>query len=470
MSFDAVIHFIWTVIYPGLLVMFFFGLTIFIHELGHFLVAKHRGMKVEQFSIGFGPRIWGYTKDGIEYRVSLFPFGGYVKLPQMSPMETLEGKPETPADELPPASPQSKILVALAGPVMNVLLALLLASIVWGFGLSVPINPSTVGWVEPNSREEQLGIRPGDHIVQVNDREVKTWMDLQRAVAISREPSVNIVILRDGLRVPFLLETEMNPTFGLKTINLYPEGRPYAMEILPDSPAEHAGILPGDKFLAVDGVPVSSEEELRDLVGKETDKPTDVKVMRDGKVTTIVVVPQLDPHEKVGRMGVRLADELEYEMIKPGPTPIKQFRDIFGLMADTVYALAHSKQTGIGARSLSGPVGIAGGWWYEIVHGGLTRGLWFAVLLNINLAIINLLPLPVLDGGHIALSLIEGVRRKPLNARLVQATSMAFAALLIMFMLYVTFFDIQRLTIGRFHLGGQSSTNGPAPASESNQP
>jgi len=468
-SFDAVIHFILNYIYPGLLVVFFFGLTIFIHELGHFLVAKHRGMKVEQFSIGFGPRIWGFTREGIDYRVALFPFGGYVKLPQMSPMETLEGKPETPADELPPASPQSKILVALAGPVMNVLLAVLLATVVWVFGLSVPINPSVVGWVEPNSREEQLGIRPGDHIVQVNDREVKTWMDLQRAVAISPEPSVNVIIERDGRRIPYLLETEMNPTFGLKTINLYPEGRPYAQEIRSDSPAEHAGILPGDKFLAVDGVPVSSEEELRDLVGKETDKPTDIKVMRDGKVMTIVVVPQLDPHEKVGRMGVVLADELEYHMVKPGPTPVQQFRDVFGLMSDTVYALIHSRETGIGARSLSGPVGIAGGWWYEIVHGGMTRGLWFAVLLNINLAIINLLPLPVLDGGHISLAVLESVRRKPLNARLVQATSMAFAALLIVFMLYVTFFDIQRLAIGRFHFG-QSPTNSAAPAGDSNQP
>jgi regulator of sigma E protease len=462
MSFNTVIHFVLTVLYPGLLVMFLFGLTILIHELGHFLVAKRRGMVIERFSIGFGPRVWGVTKDGIDYRVSLLPFGGYVALPQMSPMEAVEGKTESSSEDLPPASPSSKTLVALAGPVMNFLFAVVLACVVWKVGLAVPVNPSTVGWIEPNSREEQLGILAGDRIVQVNDRQVQTWMDVQRAVAVSREPSVNVAIEHAGQRKEFLLETELNPSFGLKTINLYPQGRPYAMDILPDSPAQKAGILRGDKFLSVEGVPVSTEQQLRELIGKQAEKPTVVKVVRDGSIVTIHVVPRLDDKEKVGRMGVMLADELDYQTVKPGPTPMKQFRDIFGLMGDTVYALIHSKQTGIGARSLSGPVGIAGGWWYEIVHGGITRGLWYAVLLNINLALINLLPLPLLDGGHIVLSGLEAVRRKPLNARLLQATSMTFAVVLITFMLYVTFFDIQRLTFGWFRPGGASSTNQPA--------
>ena len=157
-------------------------------------------------------------------------------------------------------------------------------------------------------------------------------------------------------------------------------------------------------------------------------------------------------------------------MVRPGPVPLQQFKDVVGLMGDTVYALAHHKQTGIGAKSLSGPVGIAGGWWFEIVHGGWRRGLWFAVLLNINLAIINLLPLPVLDGGHILFSLFEAVIRKPLNAKFVHATSVAFAVVLISFMLYVTFFDIQRLA-GRWTRASHSSTtNESSSSTESNQP
>src|SRR5580704_9381468 len=126
-SFETVLNFVMGIVYPALLVLFFFGLTIFIHELGHFLMAKRRGMKIERFSVGFGPKIWGYKKDGIDYRVSWFPFGGYVALPQMSPMETIEGETESKAEELPPVSPGSKFLVALSGPVMNILLAALLA-------------------------------------------------------------------------------------------------------------------------------------------------------------------------------------------------------------------------------------------------------------------------------------------------------------------------------------------------------
>jgi len=469
-SSELLVHIVTHWIYPALLVVFFFGLTIFVHELGHFLVAKHRKMRIDRFSIGFGPKVWGYVKDGIDYRVSWFPFGGYVALPQMSPMEAIEGKSESPPEELPPAPPSSKIMVAFAGPIMNMVFAVVLAVIVWQVGLSVPINPSVVGWVEPGSREEQLGIRPGDCIVQVNDREVKTWMDIQRAVAVSREPTVKVVIERDGQRTEYLLETELNKMFGLKTIHLYSEGRPYASRFQPDSPAEHAGMMVGDKFLSIEGVPVSSAQELRELVGKRAGMPTEVKLMRDGNVVTLVVIPHVDEKEKVGRMGVFLDDELEYQVIRPGPTPLQQFRDVFGLMGDTLYALIHAKQTGIGPRSLSGPVGIAGGWWQEIIRGGVRRGLWFAVLLNINLAIINLLPLPILDGGHILFSVVEAIRRKPLNARLVHATSTAFAVLLISFMLYVTWYDFQRLLIGRVRIGSQPPTNEIAPTVETNHP
>jgi len=470
MQFDL-LDIIATKIYPAVLVLFFFGLTIFIHELGHFWMAKRRGMKIERFSIGFGPKIFGWKKDGIDYRVSWFPFGGYVALPQMAPMEAIEGKSETQAEPLPPASPASKILVAFAGPIMNLILAVILATIVWQVGSSAPVNPSFVGWLEPGSREEQIGIQPGDRIVQLNDRQIKTWMDVQRAVAISREPNVKIVLERNGERKDYHLETELNPTFGVKTINLYPRGRPIAGGFQDGSPALAAGMQVGDKFLSVQGLPVTSAKELQDRIGERADLLTDVKVMRAGKPVLLKVTPRFDSNAKAGRMGVQLDDELEYEVVRPGPTPDQQFKDVLGLMGDTMYALVHHKQTGIGAKSLSGPVGIAGGWWHEIVNGGWRRGLWFAVLLNINLAIINLLPLPVLDGGHIVFAIFEAIFRKPLNAKFVHATSLGFAVLLISFMLYVTFFDIQRLA-GRWTRGsrGAATTNESSSSTESNRP
>jgi regulator of sigma E protease len=460
---------LWTIlatkIYPAVLVVFFFGLTIFIHELGHFLMARRRGLVVERFSIGFGPKMFGWVKDGIDYRVSWLPFGGYVALPQMSPMETLEGKTEKTPVELPAASPLSKILVALAGPVMNIILAFILATVVYWFGLPQPVNPSIVGWVEPGSREEQLGIQPGDRIVAVDNHPVKTWMGVDEAVALSRSPEVKITIERGGTRTEYLLETEMNQMFGVKTINLYSRGRPYARSVFAGSPAEKAGILAGDRFLAVDNVPVSTQEQLRNLIGKRANLPTAVKVMRDGKILSLEVTPELNEAEKAGRMGVLLGDEIDYRLVRPGPTPMAQFGDTLGQMGKFLMGLIHHKETGISLKSASGPVGIVGGWWYQITRGGVLRGIWFAVFLNISLAVFNLLPIPVLDGGHIVFAAIEGISRRKLNARFVHVTTMAFAALLISFMLYVTFFDIQR-----FIPWPQRAAPNPTAPAETNQP
>ena len=211
--FDTILTFFMDKIYPALLVAIFFGLTIFIHEFGHFLVAKRRGMKIERFSIGFGPKIFGWKKDGIDYRVSWIPFGGYVALPQMSPMETIEGKGDSKPEELPPAPASSKIMVALAGPIMNVVLAAIIATIIWQVGLAVPVNPPVIGFVEPGSREEQLGIHPGDRIVKVNGQEVKNWFNIQRLVALSLESSINVVIDQHGVQKDFLLESELNQRF-----------------------------------------------------------------------------------------------------------------------------------------------------------------------------------------------------------------------------------------------------------------
>jgi regulator of sigma E protease len=462
-SLETVLSFVVNAVYPALVVLFFFGLTIFIHELGHFLVAKRRGMKIERFSVGFGPKIWGYTKDGIDYRVSWFPFGGYVALPQMSPMETIEGETESKADELPPVSAGSKSLVAIAGPAMNIALAVVLASILWAVGM--PTNLAVVGWVDAGSPEELAGVRPGDRIVEVNDQKVKTWGEFMEVVAFSREPAVRVVVQRNGQEKEFLLETKLNEQFGVKMLeHLWPRGHPFAQRLRPGKPAERAGLLPGDQFVSIEGIPIYSSDQLRELVGKRPDQPIDVKVRRGNDMLSLTVIPELDPDEKVGRLGVVLGDHLE--IVRPGPTPIDQFRDILVSMGRMVKGLMHSKETGVTAKSMSGPVGILTIWWYAIVSGGVRQGLHIAVLLNINLAVINLLPIPVLDGGHIVFAALEAIRRKPLSARLVHAASLTFAVLLISFMLYVTFFDIQRLTAGRLKSAPNPPTEEGAPTTE----
>ena len=168
-------------------------------------------------------------------------------------------------------------------------------------------------------------------------------------------------------------------------------------------------------------------------------------------MTVITATPRLEPEKNVGRIGVELEDRVDFEVVRPGPTLEAQFSEVAQMLGDTFYAVFHYNRTGVGISSFSGPVGIAGGWWYEIRSGGITRGLKFAVLINLALAVFNILPIPVLDGGHIFFAVYELVFRHPLPARFVHAVSTAFAVLLISFMLYITVFDFKRFFGFRFN-------------------
>jgi regulator of sigma E protease len=463
---EAIFTVVSTYIYPAVLVLFFFSLTLFAHEYGHFLVARSRGLKVERFSLfGLGPKIFGWTRNGVEYCFCWIPFGAYVSIPQMAEMDVLEGKTETKVEELPAAPPGTKILVALAGPVMNLVFAAGLACVLWGLGS--PASSTVIGWVEPGSPEEQSGILPGDRIAQVNNQNVKTWGEFMEAVAFSQQPTVRVAVLRNGKPLSFDLETKLNEKFNVKTLDLYPREKPFVRGVLTGSPAEHAGLRNNDRFVAIEGVPLYSRDQLIHLISSRADQPTEIKLLRDGKMLTLTVVPEFNPNAKVARIGVELGEDLE--IVRPGPTPGQQFAEVLGSMARLAKALVHHKETGVGLNSISGPIGITVMWWYGIVSGGILMGVKIAVLLNINFAVINLLPIPVLDGGHIIFSVVEAARRKALNARLLLVTHMTFAALLIAFMLYITLFsDLRRLLPER--VGATVKTGDAVPAAPTNQP
>lgn len=217
-----------------------------------------------------------------------------------------------------------------------------------------------------------------------------------------------------------------------------------------NSPAERAGLKSKDKFLSFAAVPIYSQEQLVDLIRKRGGQPSEIQIERAHGKRTLNVTPMVDPNTKRGRIGVTLTSSstVVYQVQKPGPAPWTQFADVWDMMVTTISALFHSKQTGIGAKDLSGPVGILTVLAVQ-VNTDYRLALKFLVLLNINLAILNLLPVPVLDGGHIVMAMIEKIRRRPLSVRFVEYTTTAFAVLLISFMLYVTFFDIKRFSLFR---------------------
>lgn len=435
------------IIYVVFAMLLLFGAAVFVHEWGHYWMARKRGMKVEAFAIGFGPKVFSWKRDGVEYAWRWIPAGGYVKLPQMITSESLEGA--TQKDEtIPPASPASKILVAFAGPFMNVVFAFALATLIYFVGLPVAVNPSIIGFVEPGSEEATLGIREGDRIVSVNGERVKSWQDVSMFAILARTNVMPVVIERDGVETTYQLKARVNEAVGLKLLNLDPRDHPEVIEVQSGSAAEAAGLQGGDKILAFNGLPVASREQLIGLIQKRGGAPTELRIQRGAEKMTLTVTPREDPTTKIGRIGAVLGSSSTqtYVVQRPGPTPWEQVSEVVDKTLKTISALIHSRQTGVGAKDLSGPVGILTILAAQ-VNTDYRLALSFLVLLNVNLAILNLLPIPVLDGGHIVMAVIERIRRRPLSHKFVEYTTTAFAILLISFMLYVTFFDVKRFSL-----------------------
>jgi regulator of sigma E protease len=440
--------FVLNIIYVVVAVLLLFGAAVFVHEYGHYWMALRRGLKIEGFSIGFGPKIVSWMRDGVEWSWRWIPAGGFVKLPQMVTSESLEGKAAEPAEQLPPASPWSKILVAFAGPLMNVVFGIAIALFLWGVGIPVPVNPPIIGYVDPDSPEAKLGIQPGDEILSIDGKPITSWHDVQETTILARSTNLTVVIARPGKSTnSYELTTVVSEALGLKILNLDPRDHPVIKSVRSGSPAEAAGLKGGDEILVFAQVPLHGADQFIKLVQKCPGEAKDIVVKRDGQRKTLKVTPRLDASAKVGRIGAEIGTGKPVYRIEH-ITPWVQITSVLERTVSTFSALAHSKQTGVGLKDLSGPPGILA-LLAAYVNSDWRLALSFLVLLNINLAIINLFPIPVLDGGHIVMALVERLFGRPLPHRLVEYTTTAFALLLISFMLYVSFNDVRRFSLFR---------------------
>src|ERR1041385_2994903 len=436
-------------VYDVVAVVLLFGAAVFVHEYGHYWMARKRGMKVEAFAIGFGPKIVSWVRDGIEYSWRWIPAGGFVKLPQMITSEAIEGSNKT-GEPLPPAPPISRILVAVAGPAMNIVFAFVIATVIYFVGLPMLVNPSYIGYVEPNSAEAKLGIQPGDRIVEVSGKKVTTWQQIQEITALARTNVLPVAIEHAGARKTYNLEAKTSEVLGIKSLNLDPQEHPTVMAVISGSAAEAAGIQPKDTLMSFAGVPISGSDQFVGLVQKRPDQPTEIVVERgpQKEKLTIKVTPKMDPSTKKGFLGIQFGHPTNYEVQKPGPTPIEQVSEVWNRTLSIFSALRHHKETGIGPKDLSGPIGIFGMLGYYVMT-DYRLALSFLVLLNINLAILNMMPLPVLDGGHIVMALIESIFRRPLPVKIQEYVTTVFAVLLISFMVYVSYHDVGRIGLFR---------------------
>ncbi|MBI3418152.1 MAG: RIP metalloprotease RseP [Verrucomicrobia bacterium] len=438
-------------------VLVLFNLLIFVHELGHFLAARWRGLRIDRFAIWFGKPIWKTKLNDVEYALGWIPAGGYVSLPQMASMEAIEGKTEDHQEPLPNISPLDKIIVAFAGPLFSFMLAVAFAIVVWFIGR--PDNEgdktTTIGWVEPTGPAAKAGLRPGDKIIEIDDKPVTQFAppaqdSITWRIVTSTGTNIAIKYIRDGKEqvaypVPYKRPTKWYERKALRQILIGPAHEAIIYEVATNSPAVVAGLRRGDEVVALNGEKIYSFAAVLHAEEAMTNgpiKPVNLTIHRGTEQFERALLPEkpVKPLASNPSFGI-LAWQGNTNTVLTHPSPGEQIKMSVGQIVATLGALFASKSD-IGVQQLGGAVMIIRVYTNLFdSDDGWRRVIWFSVIMNVNLALLNLFPLPVLDGGHITLATLEAIRRRPVNVKILNYIQTAFAVVLITFMLFIAFFD-----------------------------
>ncbi|MCB1055127.1 MAG: RIP metalloprotease RseP [Acidobacteria bacterium] len=414
------------------------GVVIFVHEAGHLLVAKLFGVRVETFSLGFGRRLWGFKRGGTDYRVSLIPLGGYVKMSGELPGE---GSSD-PADFTNKPRWQ-RFLVYLAGPAMNAVLSVTLIALVFMWGISVPATqalPARVGLVQEGSSAAAAGIVPGDRIVEVDGDPMAQWDDVQVLLMTAARDRVKLLIERGEQQFTATVTPQPIPETSLRdTAGIFPEQRLNVTFVESGSPAAAAGFKSGDRLEATDGIPVTSPQKFIEYVSQHPGQPIKVSVLRDGQELVLPVTPRDEGGS--GKIGVGIG---AYQKYSPGRAFVESVRFNLGIVKQTVLVVQKIFTRRVSAESaLSGPIEIAriSG---SAARVGLPDLIYLMGFISISIGFLNLLPIPVLDGGQMMLLTIEGVIRRDLPMRAKDLINQVGFVLVMLLMVMVLFFDLKK--------------------------
>ncbi len=390
-----------------------FGILVFIHELGHFLMAKLVGIRVEVFSFGYGKRLFGYKKGPTDYRISILPMGGYVKFLGEGVFEP--DRPMEPDDFAAKARWQRFLVIAM-GPIMNIVLAVLIVAGINMVGVNAPVyqdQAPVIGWLEPGSPAARSDLRIDDRILSINGRPVATWTDVEMAVSTRPESALTIEIGRGDavLRVP--LTTEKRTKYDMGYAGFFGKVLTQIQMVTAGSPAETGGLKAGDLVEKIDGEPVYFYKFI-ETIEKSPDKELIFEVRRGGAPLSLRITPRRQG--QVGKIGVLQAAQSvtkKYPFFAALGQSVRENQRLMFLIVDFLKNLVTGQAS---TRQLGGPLEIANFSYAALRMGFLALMSWIAVI-SLQLGVINLFPIPVFDGGQLFVLIIEGLFRRNLSPK-----------------------------------------------------
>jgi regulator of sigma E protease len=412
------------------------GFLIFAHEAGHFLVAKLFRVRVLVFSFGFGQRLFGFRKGDTDYRVSLIPLGGYVRMAGDTPEEDRQGDPA----EFLSKPKWQRFLILFAGPFMNLLIAVVFIAIFSMAGTESLVVRPMIGVVSPGRPAARAGLQPGDRIIAVNGERIDNWDDLRMAISLHAGTPLRIEYIRNGVAHTTVMTPEReNSEYGpVGRAGIWPWIDAAVGRVRPNSPAARAGLRPGDVIAAANGRPITQLIQLDEVFNQAKGQPIELDVMRAGQ-RVHVVLPAVKSEMQDPYRGFLPPTEIRKLSLLPAlKDSVEQNWKMLRYAFVTFGRLVRGEAS---VKEFSGPISIAR------ISGEMLRRGWMELvalmaMISLQLGIINLFPIPVLDGGHIMILLVEGVVRRDLSIRVKERIQQIGFALLAALMIVVIYNDV----------------------------
>ena len=441
---------------PGFLisllaVVVILGFMILIHEFGHYAVAKLLGVRVEQFAIGFGKRLFGIRRGETDYRINAIPLGGYVKMSGENPMDERTGDP----GEFLSHPRWHRFLIAIAGPFMNIVLAIGLLTFVYMVHYEYPAvldHPAVIGWVLPDTPAAKAGIQIGDRIARLDGIENPTWKQVDPKEALSPNQPLDVTIERDGKSFD---KTIVPEAYGINQMGsagwIAKQPSVTVTELEPDMPAAKAGIKLGDEILTVGGQPIPEIEAMIETLKRTQGKPVEITVRRDGQERTFTLQPVLA--DVPGQQEKRYRVGLGSLPMKVSTLPlaaafrksIEQNKEGSLLILELVRKMLQGK---ISPKTIEGPIGISRAAGEAATEKGWTPLMALTAAISLNLGIFNLLPIPILDGGVILLLFVESIMRRDISLQIKERIYQAAFVFLVLFAVMVIYNDLAKTLPG----------------------